>query len=272
MNQELPAPVIGDWCDTGYTKKHGYPVRARKAHLPDVLAKQFRAGYYGCINHIDDQIGRILDYIDIDGAGKETLILFTSDHGEMLGDHNLFGKRMPYEASARIPFIIKPPDSFEMLRGVETNEVVELMDILPSVLDFADVEIPEGLDGRSVVPLLRKHDPNNEKVWRSYIHGECAHISKQTPDESDIMHYITNGRRKFIWFPMREGSQQSQQFFDLENDPDELHDEIHNVRYTEEIACLRDYLIEELSGRPEGFIVNGALTRPDTVFSVLPDR
>lgn len=260
IDMNLPEPFSGDWVDSPASPPAGTPVRSRKADLPPHFARQFRAGYYGCINHIDDQIGRILDCIDLDGDGKDTLVIFTSDHGEMLGDHMLIGKRFAYEPSARIPMIVKPPESMQLSHGQRRNEVVELMDIMPTILDIAGVEVPESVEGRSMLPLLEYEGTDQQPNWRSHIHGECAHISQQTPDKRDLMQFVTDGKMKFIWFPHRPEGRRSQQFFDLTNDPEELTDLIADPSYSDLISRWRRLLVEELVNRPEGFVEAGSLS------------
>jgi arylsulfatase len=258
----LPEPVCGDWARLADAPAAGTPVRTRKAHLAPELAKQYRAGYYGCINQIDNQVGRILDYLDLPGpTGGNTMFIFASDHGEMLGDHDRIGKRYPYEQSARIPLVIKFPESSGVSAGQVRDEPVELMDIMPTVLDAAGVGCPDTVDGNSVLPLCREES----SVWREYIHGECAHNSLLDP-EPEPMQYVTDGKRKFIWYPMQD----IEQYFDLEADPKELYNLIGNPEQTAEIDTWRQRLIGELDGRPEEFVDNGELRAVSEITSVLP--
>ena len=101
-------------------------------------------------------------------AMSNTWFIFTSDHGEMLGDHHLWRKTYAYEGSARIPFIVTPPRDSQINKRSVANEVVELRDIMPTLLDAAGVEIPKTTDGKSLIPLLSQSD----QKWRTYIHGE----------------------------------------------------------------------------------------------------
>lgn len=126
-----------------------------------------RAGYYGLINRIDDQIRRLLNPvtgIERMACGNTVLIL-TSDHGEMLGDHYLWRKTVPYEGSARVPLLIRPPRSMGFVSGLVVDEAVCLEDILPTLLDMAEVEIPLSVEGRSLVPLIRGERFNGESIF-----------------------------------------------------------------------------------------------------------
>ena len=95
-----------------------------------------QAGYYGCINHIDDQVGRILEILP-----KETVIIFVSDHGEMLGDHQWIRKRNAFESSARVPFFMQFPQSFKLPQEQVLNHPVELMDIISQNLDQINIAL-----------------------------------------------------------------------------------------------------------------------------------
>ena len=212
--------------------------------------RRARAGYYGSVTFIDTQIGRLLNWMSrFDGeALRNTWFVFTSDHGDMQGDHNLWRKTYAYEGSARIPFFIKPPGGSS--RKI-ADEVVELRDVMPTLLEAAGVEIPPTVMGKSLVPSL------NEKPeeWRNYIHGE--HCWCYSPEQE--MHYITNGKKKYIWFPRLD----REQFFDLEKDPGECEDLISDEHHTDEVELWRGFLIAELEKRDCGWVKDGKLHCPE---------
>lgn len=223
LRANLPAPVIGDWA---VPPGKNLPVDSARINLTGEALRSMQAGYFGLINHVDDQIRRILNPVE-QLVDNNTYILFTSDHGEMLGDHYLFRKSLPYEGSARIPFLIRGP-------GIPANQVIDqpvcLEDVMPTVLDLAGVKIPKSVDGRSVVPLL-----NGKSQWRPYLHGEHAGTA----------HFLTDGVEKYIWWP----ADGREQFFDLRDDPTECRD----LARTADLKPWRKRLIEKLRGRPEGF-------------------
>ncbi len=244
MNMDLPEPPVADWARVFEEPQRGLPVASWRTCLDRQVMKQFMAGYYGCVNHIDNQIGRILQSIP-----KDTVIVFVSDHGEMLGDHQWIRKRSAYEGSARIPYIIRFPESFGLDRGQVRDEVVELMDIMPTLLDAADADIPDTVEGRSLLPLLRAEDDG----WREYLHGECAEV----PSLNSGQQYLTDGRHKYIWYP----GTAREQLFDLENDPKEMEDLADDPGMRGEIEKWRERLVDELGGRNEGFVKDGKLQR-----------
>jgi arylsulfatase A-like enzyme len=210
-------------------------------NLHGLALKNARAGYYGMINHIDDQIRRLLN--PINGVDREnTIIIFTSDHGEMLGDHYRFRKTAPYEGSARIPFLISAPQQFGLKQRLVVEEPVCLEDIMPTVLDMIGEAPVPGVDGKSVLPLMRG-EPTS---WREYLHLEHSELE----EADDIGHHtLTDGQEKFIWFT-RTGREQ---FFDLRIDPHELRDLIAAPESKERVKHWRQRLIAELKDRPEGF-------------------
>lgn len=235
----VPAPLIGDWAE---------PPQPGDGRNPDTVAPEriclegeallsTRAAYYGLINHIDDQMRRLLN--PISGVTAQTrdntIIVFTSDHGEMLGDHYCWRKSLPYEPSARIPLLMRVPKRYGFPTGIVPTAAACLEDIMPTLLELADVEIPATAEGRSLVPLLRGEAP----AWRDYLHLECA------PN----FHALTDGRHKFVWLPANG----QEQFFDLENDPRELHNLADRPEHAPHVATWRKRLIHELRDRPEGF-------------------
>jgi arylsulfatase A-like enzyme len=212
-----------------------------------IVMKQYRAGYFGTINHIDNQIGRLLKWVD----RHNTIVVFVSDHGDMIGDHQWLRKRNAFEGSARVPFLMRLPGSMNGVAGQVRSEAVELMDVMPTLLEAAGAAVPPGVDGRSLLPLLRGETPR----WRGYIHGECAAI----PTEGSGMQYCTDGRRKYIWYP----GTGRERYFDLERDPREMNDLSESAEHAGEIAGWRERLIAELAGRPEGFTDGKTLKKLD---------
>ncbi|MFW6292697.1 MAG: arylsulfatase [Spirochaetota bacterium] len=256
INEDLPEPPVGEWALVFDEPNLGQPVTSWRTKLTRAQQRQYQAGYYGCINHIDDQIGRLLMAIP-----KDTVICFVSDHGEMLGDHQWIRKRTAYEGSARIPFLFQFPEEMQVDGGQVRDEPVELMDVMPTLLDAGGVEPPEGVDGRSLLPLLRGA-PN---TWRDHVHGECAIV----PSMNSGMHYLTDGKTKYVWYP----GTGHEELFDLENDPQEMVNLAAGTPGTARAAPRgelrrdpaallehwREAMVAELDGRPEDFVREGEL-------------
>ena len=247
--EEIPDPVVGDWARVYERPTRGINPRNTWRLNPDpAVMREMRAGYYACIQHIDEQIGRLLGRIP-----SNTLIVFCSDHGEMLGDHQWLRKRTPFEGSARVPLLIHGHGTVydELLAGRSPGEPVELMDLMPTLLEAAGAAVPETVEGRSLFSLLR----GDGGPWRDWLHGECSEV----PTAGSGMQYLTDGKRKYIYWP---GLGQ-EQFFDLERDPQECHDLAGLAARRDEIAPWRRRLIETLADRPEGFVRDGALAQLD---------
>jgi len=192
-------------------------------------------------------VGKIIQALKEKGMYENSIICFTSDHGDMLGDHHHWRKTYAYEGSANIPFILKWSKNVEgdLKRGSKLENVTELRDFLPTFLDAAGVEIPEELDGLSLLKLVE--NPNSE--WRSYIDLEHA----TTYSQDNYWAALTDGTWKYIWF-FRTGKEQ---LFNLKNDPGEIT-ELSNI-YKDELKKWRKNMVNHLSERGEEFVKNGEL-------------
>ena len=264
IDRELPAPDIGDWADDLGGPQRGLDPNAAQIHLDTDQMRCARVAYYGMINFIDDQIGRLLQF----AALRDTLIVFTSDHGEMLGDHHLFRKTWPYEASARVPFIVRPPSAWGLQGDQRPATPVGLQDIMPTLLAAAGVDVPASCTGHSLLPLLRGQ---TDRV-RDVLHGE--HAGCYAAEHGN--HFLTDDRYKYIWYSQTG----REQLFDLAEDPRELHDLALDTGSSALLQSWRARLVEVLDGRPEGWIRNGELTTaphtplmpgydPDTIYPFL---
>lgn len=242
LRQQMDQPVYGGWTAPLENGGIGDKVDPNKVHLTGERLRSARAGYYGSINHIDDQMRRLLNPVRNTRVPKNnTAIMFTADHGEMLGDHYMWRKQQPYEPSANIPLLMQTPPRFGFPTRIKIDQPVCLEDIMPTALDLAGVDIPDSVDGKSLLPLLRGENP----TWRQQLHLE----------HSGIHQSLTNGKEKFIWFT-EDGREQ---FFDLATDPNECKNLIDSDQDQQRISAWRKRLIETLKDRPEGFVQDGKL-------------
>ncbi len=233
----VPDPVIGDWATPPDETQQARNPSPDRVDLKGEALLSTRAGYYGLINHVDDQIRRLLNPVNgvMTMTGGNTVVVFTSDHGEMLGDHYLWRKQLPYEPSARIPMMMYAPPRFGIEPGTVIDRCVCLEDLMPTLLDLADLPVPETVEGASLLPLAR----GDSAQWRDFLHIEHA----------PYHHTLTDGREKFIWF----NEDGREQFFDLDEDPTECRNLVDDADREERIDMWRALLIEELEDRPEGF-------------------
>ncbi len=244
-NKKLREPAKGDWVDFNLCKKDGMIYDSVHGCRDSTMRHDAMAGYYASITHIDHQIGRLLTALENDETYDDTIIIFTSDHGEMLFDNDLFRKVLPYEGSTRVPMIFHVGKNIMKSVTHTSDSVVELMDIMPTLLDLCDLKIPESIDGKS----LRNEIEGGNKIDREYIHGEHSRDNEQSNQ------YIVTKKDKYIWFTQTN----VEQYFDLENDPREEKNLINEKEWQDRIEYLRSILIEELKNREEGYVEDGKL-------------
>ncbi len=246
---EHPEQVMGDWVDDVSEYLTKGEVEGEFTRHPDDVRARVRAAYWGLITQIDFQINRLMEALSDHGLLEDTAVLFVSDHGDMMGDHHMWRKTVGYEGSAKVPMIVAlPPSQADHPRGELRTQVAELRDVMPTILDIAGVEIPNTVDGRSLLPLVR----NGDAPWRSHIHGEHT-LHRFGMWQAN--HWVTDGHAKFMWF----SGNGMEQFFDLDNDPHEERNLIHVPARAEDVDLWRGRLIEALTDREEGFVVDCAL-------------
>lgn len=239
LRKEVPLPPVGDWADTEDLARDGLRADCKWGKIPPDALRRARAAYYGLITHADHQIGRLMQAAAEHGLMQNTVFLFTSDHGDMLGDHNLFRKAFPYEGSAGIPLVLYDPgDLLGLPQGSTSDALVELRDVMPTLLELAGAEIPKAVEGRSLLPILR----GEQGASRAYLHGEHVLDERSTQ-------FIVTGRDKYVWYTQSG----REQYFDLARDAGELHDRAGEPGCQARLAELRGLLIEELRGREEGY-------------------
>ena len=253
--RELREPARGDWDDLAATERDGMVPNSVHGCRDATLRHEAMAGYYAAVTHVDHQVGRLISALKRDGSFNDTIIVFLADHGEMLFDHSLWRKLLPYEGSARIPLFFRVGTHLVKAPAHRSQSVVELMDVMPTLLDLCGIEAPEGVDGSSLAgDILRA-----EELERPYVHGEHAF----TPEQSH--HYIVTPRDKYVWFSQTG----REQYFDLSEDRSEAHDLIDEPAYRERVAQMRAWLVSELEGREEGFVESGHLIAGRPLVNVL---
>lgn len=253
----VPDAIIGDWAVPPRPDELGESdyVSAHRINLPTEAQLCMRAAYFGLLNHVDDQLRRIINPVKGLRHRQDTIIILTSDHGEMLGDHYRFRKSVAYEGSARVPFLISAPPQFGLRRGRAVDAVATHADIMPTLLDMLGLPLPGDIDGRSLYPLLRGETPS---AWRPWLHIEHAPYHQ----------CLTDGREKYIWWP----ADGREQFFDLVRDPQERHDLVADAAAAACVAAWRERLVACLRDRPEGFVRAGQLVPGRPYGAVMPPR
>jgi arylsulfatase A-like enzyme len=134
----------------------------------DETIQTLRAIYLGLATEVDTHIGRVVDFLKQSGQYDDTLLIVTADHGEMLGDRHCWGKSSFYDASYHVPLIIRQPGNTARA-GAEVAAPTESIDIAPTILEWVGQEVPNAMDGRSLLPLLAGDAPDD---WRRYTFSE----------------------------------------------------------------------------------------------------
>ena len=191
----------------------------------DLEIRQMRATYYGLVQEVDDQLGRIIARLKETGQYERTLIIVTSDHAETLGEHYVWGKEIYFDSAFRVPLIIRDPrPSADASRGRVVEAFTEAIDVMPTILEYAGLPIPRSCDGRSLMPFLEGRTPAD---WRDAVFFEHdfrdvrnQQIEAALGISSDEACYaaIRDSRYKYVHFPALPPL-----LFDIAADPEEMH-------------------------------------------------
>ena len=255
MYQDAPLPeaFAGRWAARNEARNSDRDDIWRGKLSPAEIRRS-RQGYYGSVSYVDEQVGRILEALEKRGLLDETLILFTSDHGDMTGDHNLWRKSYAYESSARVPMLMRwPTGLISAPRGQVMDQPVELRDVLPTFLEAAGRPAPRPIDGRSLLSLVKSRGAG----WREFI--DLEHNICYSPENH--WNALTDGRWKYIFHALHG----EEQLFDLASDPHELQDLAGEPAREGELRRWRQRLVEHFAERGEPFLKNGKLgLRPES--------
>ncbi|HEY5417697.1 MAG TPA: sulfatase/phosphatase domain-containing protein, partial [Gemmatimonadaceae bacterium] len=161
---------------------------------------------------VDDNVGRVLDYLDRAGLARNTIVIYTSDQGFFLGDHGLFDKRFMYEESLRMPFLVRWPAVIKA--GSRSDAMALNIDFAETFLDAAGIAVPNAMQGRSLVPVLRGRVPVD---WRTSMYYRYYH---DPGDHNTRAHYgVRTMTHKLIYFWKKD----QWELYDLVNDPLEMN-------------------------------------------------
>ncbi len=190
----------------------------------DAQLRDAKHGYYAMISEVDDYIGQIMETLESTEQAENTVVIFTSDHGEWLGDHLRYGKGYPADdAVSRVPLIISAPNS---QRGKQVDNIVEAVDILPTILTFAGIQIPPHLQGISLADCIQHNTDVDKGLALTEGKGwKCL----RTPDYRYLVH--DDGSEK-LW--------------DMTTDPNAYHDVSTNPDYQSALADCRHKLLTRL--------------------------
>ena len=206
--------------------------------------------YLQCVYSIDENMGRVLNYLDEQGVAGNTLVIYTSDQGFFLGEHGLYDKRFMYEPAFRIPLLVRWPDAIPA--GGETGELVQNLDFAPTLLDAAGVRVPDDMQGKSFLSIAKGEIPSNwrdaiyYRYWMNRGHFNIpGHLGLRTKRYKLIYFYdsdrgpdgrtLVKGARPNVRDPFWE-------FYDLDEDPHEVNNVCGESRYADRIRTLKQRL------------------------------
>ena len=213
-------------------------IRAKKnqINLGKAQAQEIKEAYYATISFVDAQIGRILDHLEVTGLDKNTVVIFTSDHGYHLGEHGHWQKQTLFENATRVPLIISTPGLEN--KGVTSNSPVELIDIYPTLMDLTDIVTPKHVVGKSLVPII-------ENV-------------NATVRESALTRWRKGYSIKTIRYRLTKWGVNGEfgyELYDHQNDKNELINLANNKKYKDIMDSLKlmiEQRILDASIKPEG--------------------
>jgi arylsulfatase A-like enzyme len=211
---------IGEW----YRKN-----RPTGRALTEWKYQRYIKDYLACIASVDENVGRVLDYLDRAGLAGNTIVVYTSDQGFYLGEHGWYDKRFMYEESLRTPLLVRYPGA--VAAGRVSTDLVLNLDFAPTFLDFAGVPVPAEMQGRSLRPLLEGQTPGDWRTAFYYRYYEFPH------GWHDVRpHYgVRTATRKLIHFG---ADLDHWELFDLQKDPHELHDVYGDPAYAKDRTDL----------------------------------
>jgi arylsulfatase A-like enzyme len=207
----------------------------RKANLSDKELlewkyQRYMQDYLGCILSVDENIGRLLDYLDQSGLAENTIVVYTSDQGFYLGEHGWYDKRFMYEESLSMPLVMRYPR--EIAAGQVSDAMALNLDFAPTFLDYAGVQIPEDMQGESLRSLARGQKPANWRTSMYYHYYEYPHgwhrVKKHygiRTEQYKLIHYYDDID---AW-----------ELYDLKEDPHEINNVYGNPVYADIIKNLK---------------------------------
>ncbi len=218
----------------------------RMDQIPENDARALRAVYFGLTSEVDRHVGRLIDYLKSTGQYDDTLIIFTADHGEMLGDHFIWGKETVYDPAFHIPLIIRDPKS-RSSAGTVVDALTESIDLAPTILDWIGLAPPPAFNGASLASFLRGETPAR---WRDHVFAEVDFGDPETATryqrhlglrlaQSDLA-ILRERRFKLVHF---NGGLPSL-LFDLENDPEEHVNLASDPAYGAELMRLQTRMLD----------------------------
>jgi arylsulfatase A-like enzyme len=236
----VDAPVVAGWAQDpaslpGALRLHHGKVPA----MGDTAIRLARQAFYAQCTYIDHQLRLLIGCLREEGLLDDTIVMFTSDHGDMLGHHGLWAKPPMFEWSAKIPMILMPTAAYDRSGHDQRDDrLAELRDVMPTLLDLCGLPVPSSVEGLSLVSNQRRE------------HLYCEHF-----EDERAMRMVRSGPHKLIWYPVGNRLQ----LFDVDGDPMEQRDLAEDAAHEAVRARLTELLVSELYGQDEKWVRGGQL-------------
>ena len=196
--------------------------------------QRYMQDYLGSISSVDDNVGRVLDYLDTSNLKENTIVVYTSDQGFYLGEHGWFDKRFIYDESFKTPLMVRWPN--EIKPGISNDEMVQNLDFAQTFLEAAQIEAPKDMQGESLIPLLKSENANwtRDAVYYHYYEYPAVHMVKR--------HYgIVTKEFKLVHFYY---DTDEWELYDRLNDSQEMNNVYNNPKYADTVESLKLKLAE----------------------------
>jgi arylsulfatase A-like enzyme len=235
--------------------------------MSEAQVRLMRTAYYGLISEVDDHLGRVIGHLKATGEYDQTLLVFTCDHGEQLGDHHLLGKIGYCDESFRIPLVIRDPSPEAAgSRGRIVEQFTETIDVMPTILEWVGAEVPQTCDGWSLLPFVYGATPAD---WRTEVHyeydfrtsfGNVRHKVLNLHADQCGLAVVQDSKYKYVHFDALPPL-----FFDLQADPGQFHNRACDpayaprvLEYAQKMLSWRlhyaDRTLTGYSASPEGLV------------------
>jgi arylsulfatase A-like enzyme len=190
--------------------------------------QRYAKNYLRCVKGVDESVGTLMETLDELGLSDNTIVIYSSDQGFYIGDHGWYDKRWMYEESLKMPLIVKWPGVTKP--GSKNEDLVQNLDYAETFLDLAGADIPNDMQGASLVPLLKGESPSDwrNSIYYHYYEYPSVHMVPR-------QYGVRDHRYKLIRFYQFD----EWEFYDLEKDPDELVNQYENPEYSDEIEEMK---------------------------------
>jgi arylsulfatase A-like enzyme len=194
-----------------------------RAHDTRLMYQEYVRNYLRLVVALDENVGRVLDYLDRSGLAENTAVIYTSDNGYFLGEHGFYNKMWMYEESLHLPLIIRTPAAWGTSQaGAVSDALVGMLDIAPTILDLAGAGVPADIQGKSLRPLLRGETAGWRQAFYYHYYGTVAPPREDNWIASHEILGVRSKTSKLVLYPTWKGGA-FWEFFDLANDSLEMH-------------------------------------------------